>query len=88
MRCLSYLVNMTRPDLAFSYSQLSKLAQYPGMVHFEVAERVLQYVRATYDQGISYYDLGPDERNKLGGLVDSDFASDIDSRKSMTGYLM
>ena len=86
--CLSYLVNMTRPDLAFSYSQLSKFAQYPGMVHLEAAERVLQYVRATYDQGISYYDLGPDKRNKLGGWVDRDFASDIDSRKSMTGYLM
>ena len=84
----SYLVNMTRADLAFSYSQLSKFVQYPGMAHLEAAERVLQYVRATYDQGISYYDLGPDKRNKLGGWVDSDFASDIDSRQSMTGYLM
>ena len=27
--CLSYLVKMTRPDLAFSYSQLSKFVQYP-----------------------------------------------------------
>ena len=51
--CLSYLVNMTRPDLAFTYSQLSNFVQYPGMVHLETAERVLQYVRATYDQGIS-----------------------------------
>ncbi len=86
--CLSYLVNMTRPDLAFSYSQMSKFVQYPGMAHLEDAERVLQYLRGTYDQGISFYDLGPDKRNKLGGWVDSDFASDIDSRKSMTGYLM
>jgi hypothetical protein len=86
--CLSYLVNMTRPDLAFRYSQLNKFVQYPGMVHLEVAEFVLQYVRATYDQGISYDDLGPDKRNKLDGWMHSDFANDIDSRKSMTGYLM
>lgn len=86
--CLSYLVNMTRPDLAFSYSQLSKFVQYPGKVHVEAEERVLQYVRATYDQGIAFFDLGVDKRNKLGGWVDSDFASDADSRKSMTGYLM
>ena len=56
--CLSYLVNMTRPDLAFAYSQLSKFVQYPGVVHLQAAERVLQYVRGTYDQGITYCDLG------------------------------
>jgi hypothetical protein len=51
--CLSYLVNMTRPDLAFAYSQPSKFVQYPGVVHLQAAERVLQYVRGTYDQGIT-----------------------------------
>ncbi len=45
--------------------------QYPGTVHLETVERVLQYVRVTHDQGISYCDLGPDKRNKLGGWVDS-----------------
>jgi hypothetical protein len=78
--CLSYLVNMTRPDLVFTYSQMNKFVQYPGMFHLEVAELVLQYVRATHDQGISYDDLGPDKRNKLGGWVYSDFDNDIDSR--------
>ena len=86
--CLSYLVNMTRPDLAFTYSQLSKFVQYPGIVHLEAVERVLQYVRATYDQGITYCDPGTVMLNKLSGWVDSDFASDVDTRKSMTGYLM
>ena len=47
------LVNITRPDLAFAYSQLSKFVQYPGVVHLQVAERVLQYVCGTYDQGIT-----------------------------------
>jgi hypothetical protein len=36
---LSYLVNMTRPDLAFTYSQLSKLVQSLGPVHLAAAER-------------------------------------------------
>jgi hypothetical protein len=45
------------------------------MAHLEDAERVLQYLRGTYDQGISFYDLGPDKRKKLGGWVDSDFAT-------------
>ena len=85
---LSYLVNMTRPDLAFAYSQLSKFVQYPGVVHLQAAERVLQYVRGTYDQGITYFDPGDETKSKLIGWVDSDFGSDPDTRKSMTGYLM
>ena len=47
--CLSYLVNMMRQDLAFAHSQLSKFVQYPGIVHLESVDRVLQYVRTTYD---------------------------------------
>ncbi len=44
--CLLYLVNMTRPDLAFTYTQLSKFVQYPGMAHLEAAYCVLQYLRS------------------------------------------
>ncbi len=40
--CLSYLVNMTRTDLVFAYSLLSKFFQYPGIVHWETTECVLQ----------------------------------------------
>ena len=43
-RCLSYLVDMTRPDLAFTYSQLSKFVQSPGPVHLAAAERALAYL--------------------------------------------
>ena len=58
------------------------------MVHLQAVERVLQYVRGTYDQGMTYCDLGPEVNNKLIGWVDSDFGSDPDARKSMTGYFM
>jgi hypothetical protein len=84
--CLSYLVNMTRPDLAFTYSQLSKFVQAPGPVHLAAAERALAYLRGTYNEGITYCDPGEERRNKLTGWVDSYFAADPDTRKSMTGY--
>jgi hypothetical protein len=86
--CLSYLVNMTRPDLAFSFSQLSKFLQCPGDAHLAAAYRVLAYVKGTLNQGLSYHNPGVGKRNTLSGWVDSDFASDIDTRKSVTGYLM
>jgi hypothetical protein len=86
--CLSYLVNMTRPDLTFSFSQLSKFLQCPADAHLAAAYRVLACVKGTLNQGLSYHDPGVGKRNTLSGWVDSDFASDIDTRKSVTGYLM
>ena len=85
---LSFLVQMTRPDLAYAYAELSKFCQCPGMVHMQAAERVLQYLRLTYDQGITYRDPGPTLRNKLLGWVDSDFAADPDTRRSVSGYIL
>jgi hypothetical protein len=49
---------------------------------------VLAYVKETLNPGLSYHDPGVGKRNTLSGWVDSDFASDIDTRKSVTGYLM
>ena len=50
----------------------------------------LAYLRGTYNEGITYCDLGAEGRNKLTGWadskLDSDFAADPDTRKSMTGY--
>ncbi len=88
VRCLSYLVNMRRPDPAFSFSQLSKFLQYPGYAHLAAAYRVFACVKGTLSQGLSWHDPGVGSPNKLSGWVDSDFASDIDTCKSMTGYLM
>ena len=62
---------MTRPYLAFAYSQLSKFVQYSpqysGVVHLQAAEWVLQYVRGTYDTGITYCFPGAENKNKLTG---------------------
>ena len=55
------------------------------------AERALAYVRGTrtyHDQGLSYCDPGAENRNVLTGWVDSDFAADSDTRRSVTGYVM
>eukprot|EP00961_Rhodomonas_salina_P270118 3649349-Rhodomonas_salina.1 len=41
---LSFLVTMTRCDMAFAYAELSKFVQCPGEVHLKAAERALQYL--------------------------------------------
>ena len=84
---LGYLVNMTRPDLAWSYSELSKYVQCPGKDHMDAANHVLRYLRGTYDQAI-VYQRSSDMASVLWGWVDSDWAADLDSRRSHTGYVL
>ena len=79
---------MTRCDLAFSYAELSKFVQCPGPVHLAAAERVLQYLRGTFLDGITYSDPGPTLHNHLRAWVDSDYAADPHTRKSVTGYVV
>ena len=72
MGSLGYLVNMTRPDLAWAYSELSKFVQYPGAKHTAAAEHVLCYLRGTFDQSIHYSRDANDSahaRNVLWGWV-------------------
>ena len=50
MFCDSFFLHkhMTRPDLAFPSSELSKYVHYPQPSHMAAAEHVLRYLRATY----------------------------------------
>eukprot|EP00961_Rhodomonas_salina_P108744 1463973-Rhodomonas_salina.1 len=75
---LSYLVTMTRGDLTFAYPELSKFVQRPGAVHMKAAERVLSFLRGSYQDCLIYRDPGPQSRNVMSGWVDSNYASDPD----------
>ena len=46
--------NTCQPDLAWSYSELSKYVQYPGQAHMDAALHVLRYLRGIYDQAILF----------------------------------
>ena len=60
--------------------------QTTGPEHVRAAKRVLRYIQGTKQLGLSYG--GDLERpTELVGMVDSDYASDLDSRRSTTGYL-
>jgi len=94
-RCIvgspGYLVTMTRPNLAWSYSELSKYVQFPGIAHMEAAaEHVLRYLRVrasdTWNESINT--RGSPKPNELWGWVDEDWAGDTDTRRLHTGYIL
>ena len=93
---LAYLAIGTRPDLAQAVSTLSRFLADPHSQHWRAVGHVLQYLRETAGLGIEYMVASP-SANQLtketaaavqpAGWVDSDFAGDPETSKSMGGYL-
>ena len=77
---LIYLCN-TRPDLSYVVGVLSRFSNQPRNNHWKAGMRVLRYIKGTLDYGVTYK-----AGSSLTGHCDSDWAGDIDSRKSVSGY--
>lgn len=85
---LMYLVTGTRPDLMFVVGQLSRFVEHPTEQHFGALKRVMRYLLGTVEKGITFEKRGSlDIGLHLQGHSDSDWANDVDTRKSTTGYV-
>ena len=80
---LMYLTAI-RPDLMFVVSIISRYMENPTELHLHAAKRVLWYLRRTIDFRIFYRKGGDDE---LVAYTDSDYAGDLEDRKSTLGYV-
>ena len=82
--CLMYLMVCTRPDISHLVSVVSRYMADLGKEHWNVIKWIFRYLTDTHDFGILF-----DQRanTEVVVYVDSDYAGDLDSRKSMTGYV-
>lgn len=80
---LMYLT-VTRPDVMFVVGLISRYMENPTELHLQVAKRVLRYLKGTLDFGIFYKKGG---NNELIAYTDSDYAGDLEDRKSTSGYV-
>jgi hypothetical protein len=81
---LLFLAVCTRPDLAFAVGYLARFATKFNRDACRAMERVLQYAYNTRDSVLA---LGG-RVARLVGYVDSDFAGDLASFKSTTGFII
>ena len=81
---LNFLTN-TRPDLSFTVLALSQFMQSPTELHFQALTHTLHYVATTYGQGIL---LQAADTLKLHAYSDSDWGACLDTRRSITGYVI
>ncbi|KAF1334706.1 Integrase catalytic core protein, partial [Globisporangium splendens] len=79
-----YLMVGTRPDLAAAVGTLSQFAADPCPTHWQALKRVLRYLQATPTHGIRFFGSGSGE---LIGYSDADWAGDIETRRSTSGYV-
>jgi hypothetical protein len=79
---LMYAMTGTRPDLAYTVSQLSQYNAKPTAIHLTTAKRVLRYLKGHTDLGITY----GNNDDSLNGYCDADWGANED-RKSISGYL-
>ena len=77
-------ITTTRPDVMFAASFISRFMAKPKEIHLQAAKRVLRYLKGTVDYGIFYKKSG---NQKLIAFTDSDYAGDIDDRRSTSGYV-
>ncbi|UYV65259.1 hypothetical protein LAZ67_3003730 [Cordylochernes scorpioides] len=82
---LMYLMTGTRPDIAYAVSRVSQFMNNPGPSHWTAVKKIFGYLKATKNIGICFG--GSSCTSTLIGFSDADFAGDLDTRKSTTGYV-
>ena len=82
---LMYLMVSTRPDLASAVGILSRFLNDPGEEHWMGVKRVFRYLKGTRNMALVYERKGG---VIVEGYTDSDWAGDVDSRKSTSAYVM
>ena len=80
---LMYAMLCTRPDICFHVGMFSKYQSDPGEEHWIAVKHILKYLRRTRDYMLVYQD----ESLVPIGYIDFDFQSDIEFRKSTSGYV-
>lgn len=83
---MMYAANMSRPDIAYAVNQCSRFASNPGQEHARAVKQVLRYLKETQDWGIKYKRTGQGLR--LLAYTDADFAGDVESAKSTSGFVV
>eukprot|EP00252_Welwitschia_mirabilis_P028029 TRINITY_DN992_c0_g1_i5.p1 TRINITY_DN992_c0_g1~~TRINITY_DN992_c0_g1_i5.p1 ORF type:complete len:816 (+),score=171.97 TRINITY_DN992_c0_g1_i5:277-2448(+) len=79
---LMYAMVCTRPDIAYAVGVVSRYMSNYGWNHWLAVKWILRYLKGTQMHCLCF----GNEDLSLQGFVDANFAADLDSRRSTTGY--
>lgn len=81
---LLYLT-MTRPNISFGVQVLSQYMHAPKQSHMEAVLRIVRYLKASPGLGLL---MPAEETKQLQAFCDSDWGSCMQTRRSVTWYLV
>ncbi|GMI95547.1 hypothetical protein HRI_003224000 [Hibiscus trionum] len=80
---LMFLMNYTRPDIAYVVSRLSRYTHNPSNEHWVALRRLLKYLKGTMDWRLEFVGFPA----TLEGYCDANWVSDSDEVSSTSGYV-
>ena len=77
-----YTAIATRPDISYAVGVVAQFCGSPNQSHLTAAKRILRYLKGTAQYALSYR-----KDCDIVGFSDSDWAGNLDDRKSISGNL-
>lgn len=81
---LLYAAQVTRPDIAYAVNYCSRFSRNPDKSHWTAVKRIMRYLKGTLDFKIEF---NRHENSTICGFTDSDWAGDLNDRRSTCGYI-
>jgi len=85
---LFWIARGTRFDIAYAVSQAARFMEAPTVRHWKAVVRIFRYLAGTIGQKLRMGPRGGVNDLLLRSYTDSDWAGDIETRKSRTGWLV
>lgn len=79
---LQYLT-ITRPNISFVVNKISQFLNAPTQNHWKACKRILRYLKGSLAIGLLFT---PVSDFRIEGFSDADYATNIDDRRSTSGY--
>nr|GEU49936.1 zinc finger, CCHC-type [Tanacetum cinerariifolium] len=81
--CLMYAMTCTRPDIAFDVGNLSRYTSNPGTQHWQVIQRVVEYLKKTMDYRLVYSGYP----SVLKDYTDASWINNTEDNSSTSGWV-
>lgn len=82
---LIFLSAISRPDISYAVNSVSRFLNCHNDAHWQAVKRIFRYLIKTEGCGIEYSSSG--SHIQLVGFSDADYAGDLVSRRSTTGFV-